>query len=272
MPETLGEKLRNAREEQDISISEVAEQTRISALYLEAIENDDFEKLPGGIFNKGFIKSFARYVGLDEHEALQDYASLVMDREEGGTGPQKLYKPEVMTDDSRGPSMITLVIFAAIVIGLLAWGAVILLNYLQGGTEASGSNGTDTVKETPRATPDTEAAVPVINGIKVELATSAEELSIRSVADGEVSTAVIGPSSGFTIEARESVRLSYYKGLAETIELKINGRRIKTPLPPEGYRKNGFEFEVNRENIGQILRDGAIREPDNGGESPSNAS
>ena len=58
---TLGEKLRQAREARGITISEVAEQTRISALYLEAIENNDYRTLPGGIFNKGFVKSFAKY-------------------------------------------------------------------------------------------------------------------------------------------------------------------------------------------------------------------
>ena len=50
---TLGEKLRQAREERGISISEVAEQTRISRQYLECIENNDYKILPGGIFNKG---------------------------------------------------------------------------------------------------------------------------------------------------------------------------------------------------------------------------
>ncbi|MGH7783800.1 MAG: helix-turn-helix domain-containing protein, partial [Candidatus Binatia bacterium] len=62
---TLGEKLRKAREEQGISISEIAEQTRISPHYLECIEKNDFKTLPGGIFNKGFVKSFARYVGVN---------------------------------------------------------------------------------------------------------------------------------------------------------------------------------------------------------------
>ena len=74
---TLGEKIRQAREERGISISEVAEQTRISALYLESIENDDYRPLPGGIFNKGFVKSYAKHLGLDEQEALQEYAALL---------------------------------------------------------------------------------------------------------------------------------------------------------------------------------------------------
>ena len=74
---SLGEKLQQAREERGISISEVAEQTRISSHYLEGIEADDYSTLPGGIFNKGFVKSYAKYVGVDEQEALQDYARLV---------------------------------------------------------------------------------------------------------------------------------------------------------------------------------------------------
>ena len=72
---TLGEKLRQAREERGISISEVAEQTRISPHYLDSIENDDYRTLPGGIFNKGFVKSYAKYVGIDEQDALVRHES-----------------------------------------------------------------------------------------------------------------------------------------------------------------------------------------------------
>ncbi len=57
---TLGEKLRQAREARGITLSEVAEQTRIAPLYIESIENDDYRGLPGGIFNKGLVKSFAK--------------------------------------------------------------------------------------------------------------------------------------------------------------------------------------------------------------------
>ena len=81
MAQTLGEKLRQAREARDITISEVAEQTRISPLYIESIENDDYRILPGGIFNKGFVKSFAKYVGVDEQEALQDYSRIISEQQ-----------------------------------------------------------------------------------------------------------------------------------------------------------------------------------------------
>ena len=74
---SLGEKLREAREERGFTIADVAEQTRISSLYLESIENDDYRILPGGIFNKGFVKSYAKFVGINEAEALQDYSALL---------------------------------------------------------------------------------------------------------------------------------------------------------------------------------------------------
>src|ERR1043165_1168319 len=113
---TLGEKLRQARDERGISISEVAEQTRISPMYLELIENDDYRTLPGGIFNKGFVKSYAKYVGIDEQEALQDYARIIAGEEEQDNH-QKVYRPEVLTDDRTSSSMIPTVIFAVIILG-----------------------------------------------------------------------------------------------------------------------------------------------------------
>ncbi|HEX8367102.1 MAG TPA: helix-turn-helix domain-containing protein, partial [Pyrinomonadaceae bacterium] len=103
---TLGEKLRQAREARGISISEVAEQTRISALYLEAIENNDYRTLPGGIFNKGFVKSFAKFVGVDEHEALQDYSRLLAEQGTDSGDDPKTYRPEVLTDDYSRSSML----------------------------------------------------------------------------------------------------------------------------------------------------------------------
>ncbi|HEX8189625.1 MAG TPA: helix-turn-helix transcriptional regulator, partial [Pyrinomonadaceae bacterium] len=60
---SLGEQLRRARLDRGVNLREVSEQTRITMRHLEAIEADDYQALPGGIFNKSFIKSFARAVG-----------------------------------------------------------------------------------------------------------------------------------------------------------------------------------------------------------------
>lgn len=107
---TLGEKLRQAREERGFTLGDVAEQTRISSLYLESIENDDYRILPGGIFNKGFVKSYAKFVGINEAEALSDYSALISSNSKGEDEDSvKVYRPEVLTDD-RSSSMLPTII------------------------------------------------------------------------------------------------------------------------------------------------------------------
>jgi cytoskeleton protein RodZ len=70
---SFGEKLRRERELRAISLQEISTATKIGTRILTALEEDDFDKLPGGIFNKGFVRAYARYVGIDEEKAVADY-------------------------------------------------------------------------------------------------------------------------------------------------------------------------------------------------------
>lgn len=277
MAESLGEKLRKAREERDISISEVAEQTRISALYLEAIENDDYRPLPGGIFNKGFVKSFAKYVGVDEGEALQEYSRISASQE--AQEPDRLgkYKPEVLTDDRYGPSLLPTIIFAVIILGLLAWGIMLLVNYLQGSGTAVPSQPADAAQNanTANATP-APTALPPTDEIKLKIATGAEDVSVSATVDGNGSSVLVPANSEREFTGKENVKVSYYKGLAGTIEVFLNGTKLATPIPPRDWPTQSFEFEVNQGNIKEILRNGRIAtaegEGTTGSSSPSPAS
>lgn len=56
-----------------ITLDEIAEATKIGTRSLRALEEEKFDQLPGGIFNKGFIRAYARYLGLDEDQAVADY-------------------------------------------------------------------------------------------------------------------------------------------------------------------------------------------------------
>jgi cytoskeleton protein RodZ len=73
----LGASFRKARESQNLSIDKIAGDTRINSRFLEAIENERFDLLPGGIFNRGFIRTYALRLGLDPEEAIQGYEKLV---------------------------------------------------------------------------------------------------------------------------------------------------------------------------------------------------
>src|SRR5215510_13013494 len=99
MSETIGEKLRLAREARGIALRDISEQTRISIRYLEAIETDDYRRLPGGIFNRSFIRAYAKFIGYDEHNALEDYSRTLRDRGESDDDGSKMHHSLVYTDD-----------------------------------------------------------------------------------------------------------------------------------------------------------------------------
>src|SRR5437667_1820289 len=69
----FGERMRREREMRGIKLEEIAESTKIGKRNLEALEQERFDQLPGGIFNKGFVRAYAKYLGLDEEQAVNDF-------------------------------------------------------------------------------------------------------------------------------------------------------------------------------------------------------
>ncbi len=70
---SFGETLRRERELRQITLREISEATKISLRYLEALERNDFRHLPGGVFNKGFIRAYAQYIGVDAEAMVTAY-------------------------------------------------------------------------------------------------------------------------------------------------------------------------------------------------------
>ncbi len=70
---SFGELLKRERELREVTLNEVTVATRIPPRFLEAFEREDWEKLPGGVFNRGFVRAIARYLGLDEENLLSEY-------------------------------------------------------------------------------------------------------------------------------------------------------------------------------------------------------
>ena len=72
-PESFGTWLRRQREVREIDLREIADSTKVSMSYLRAFEDDRFDVLPASVFAKGFLRQYARYVGLDPEEAVNFY-------------------------------------------------------------------------------------------------------------------------------------------------------------------------------------------------------
>ena len=71
---SFGTELRQERERQGVGLSTIAEQTKVSERYLRALEEDAHAELPGGIFNKGIVRSYCQQLSLDEQQWLQRFA------------------------------------------------------------------------------------------------------------------------------------------------------------------------------------------------------
>ncbi|HET9766710.1 MAG TPA: helix-turn-helix domain-containing protein, partial [Thermoanaerobaculia bacterium] len=70
---SFGSWLRQQREIRNITLREISDNTKIGLRYLEALEDDRFEVLPAAIFAKGFLREYAKYVGLDPDEVVNFY-------------------------------------------------------------------------------------------------------------------------------------------------------------------------------------------------------
>ena len=73
----LGKKLKEARESKGLSLREVEEATKIRKKYLQALENEKFEEIPGRTYAKGFLKNYANFLSLDTKELVGEFEELV---------------------------------------------------------------------------------------------------------------------------------------------------------------------------------------------------
>jgi cytoskeleton protein RodZ len=86
----FGERLQREREMRGITLEQMSEATKITTRCLRALEEEEFERLPGGIFNKGFVRAYARHLGIDEDQAVTDFIAA-----SGGEKEQPLPDPQV---------------------------------------------------------------------------------------------------------------------------------------------------------------------------------
>ncbi|HXT63285.1 MAG TPA: helix-turn-helix domain-containing protein [Pyrinomonadaceae bacterium] len=126
----IGEKLRLERETRGIALRDISENTRISMRYLEAIETDDYRRLPGGIFNRSFIRAYAKFIGFDEEQAIEEYTRTLRDQGESSEDePPKMFRSLVYTDDgaTQGRSPLKTLVLAILILALLSlaiWGGL----------------------------------------------------------------------------------------------------------------------------------------------------
>ncbi|MGI9952506.1 RodZ domain-containing protein [Moorellaceae bacterium AZ2] len=231
----IGEELRRAREEKGITLREAEEATKIRLKYLEALEKEDFRQFPGRVYAVGFLRSYARYLGLDPRELVEELkAELPSEEEEEYKAPSspEEYQQKGKKKGLRRWLTVFLVLF-------LLWG----LNYLynrsrpvsDGGLQSPPPAGNNTVtppSAQPAPSPSSEpppAQAPQVSGVEVKVYVRERECWIGVRIDGQDSfsgTLKAGETRSFRGE--ESITLTL--GSAGVAEVTVNGE----VLPPLG--------------------------------------
>ena len=138
MPSTpFGEHLKREREMRGVSLEEISSATRIAPRFLEALENEQWEKLPGGVFNRGFIRAIAHYLGLDEDNLVSEYSLQTKGRPEPGVVGDAPDKAEPMWGRIAALVAVVLVIVAAILLAVHYLGPKIAARLHKGSADAS---------------------------------------------------------------------------------------------------------------------------------------
>ncbi len=152
---SFGENLRREREMRGISLEEISATTKISVRFLEALENDDFGNLPGGIFTRGFIRSYAKYLGMDEEHVITEYQLLVQPKADIEIPRAALGRLGTSRPTKRNPTLPLLIAFVLLI------GGYALFRYSHRSTEPGAfSNPINTMTNSASAKAETGSSSP----------------------------------------------------------------------------------------------------------------
>lgn len=247
---SFGENLRRERELRGITLVELSNATRINRKYLVALEDDQFHQLPGGVFNRGFVRAVASYMKLDEHHWIGEYAR--------AAGEEAEVLARYSPPRPPAPSSISRRVWSLVVLVALFGAAAYLVHQvrMQRAAEAAARTATaqtPTISPPPASAelppaPAAEAAPPALTPVPTaarEQSPAATELRLQidTLEDAQVTVTVdgqpafqgrMGPGETRTFRAGREIELSTNNAAA--VVLTLNGKTL-APLGNPGEIK-----------------------------------
>lgn len=257
---SLGEQLRRARMARGVSLREISDQTRITMRHLEAIEADDYKHLPGGIFNRSFVRAFARCVHFDEKRALDLYMRTARDRgadvDEPHTSPQR---SRVYTDGDVGRSPLFTFGLSALLLGILCLGIYALYyayNRRFGGAGAAPappSAAEQKAGQQAAQPPPEPAQAAVPDRLQVQLRAKDKPFWVtwRQDDDKKQKGRVIGPATPEEMTLEKELMIKVGSANVASLEVLINGQAARLPSPPASG--GDVEVFITKENYRTFL-------------------
>lgn len=229
---TFGENLRRERELRGIDLREIAEATKISVRFLQALEQDRLDVLPGGLFPRAFVRQYARHLGLDAERLVAEFVFA-----QSGDRPQEK-TAEAMPRPGRSKflGMLALV--------LVATGTLLAFRTLPSARSAR------------PAAPAASAPSPIRPGDRVYPPPSAESAatSVQGGAQGLVLTLSARQSCWVAAQADGSTVLNRVMTEGETETLEAQGEIVLSV-----GNAGGLTFSVNNRPGVALGRNGEVR-------------
>lgn len=251
---SFGENLRRERELRGVSLRDIAEATKISTRFLEAIEQDRLEVLPGGMFPRSFVRQYARYLGLDADRIVAEFVF---------QHPPET-KPPPSPPSMGGGEWGARAALTAVVVGLGLAALWFARPAPRQSDAPSGTVAAPPLESSPPASPvatvyrpdappadagdvpsSTLAAAAPSEGELVVGLTALQDCWVAAEVDGEeVLNRVLSGGATRTLRAHEEIQLSV--GNAGGLELTIDGRSGIFLGPPGAVR---HDVVINLDNV-----------------------
>lgn len=252
----FGDWLRRQREMREISLRDIADRTKISLRYLQAMEDDRFDLLPAPIFAKGFLREYARYVGLNPDEVVNHYLSVQQKgtpeddggkdgvRKDSTLAGQRPARPKPVRNWTYGLFLFLAVLFLVGLVAVLVW-------YAEHRRDDPAADVTPPIAAPPApdavavseplATPERpkaplEVTLDFTSACWVEVAADGKRIVAQEYAQGE--------SESF--KAQQSVQITL--GDVGAADIQVNG--LSYPL--NGKAGEVREFVIDLETVRQI--------------------
>jgi cytoskeleton protein RodZ len=255
---SVGETLRSERVRRGLTLEQISRETKISSRFLDAIENEQYDRLPGGVFAKSFVRQYARALGLDAEELAAEVQNAIHPNAAEPSFPLELqgpaYKvPKVRQWEGAGRSnssplgsllMVFLVMLACA--GIYVWwqrsqqppppapppATALAPRPVPAPVTPAVSHNPAPAPQTAAAKSETAAAAPNPAATLHLSLTAAEPAWVRTWVDGkEAFTATLEPHQVKTADAVDEIKIR--TGNAGALELTLNGKPVG-PIGPRG--------------------------------------
>jgi cytoskeleton protein RodZ len=243
MATDIGSTLRDARMRNKIDLGDIEADTKIRVRYLRALENEDWDVLPGGAYTRSFIRTYANYLGLDGERLADDYRRLVEDPLAAGYPRGEPPAPPAAGTQSRAPIGSRLQVSRGALAVLISVGLIVLLIGigLAGGGDDGGGNGSPaTAKQNKGGQQDQGGKRAVPDRATVRLTAIADvwvclvNASQEPVIDGQILAA--GAEEG-PFKSKSFI-VSFGNG---QVEMNVNGKKVGVEDTP-----NPIGYEIHR--------------------------